>query len=120
MIYILSRQLLGGKYSKWIVILQEFDLEFIKSKSKKSLVLAELLCNLPCDSTATTSEPSIPNESLFFIGSSDPWYGDFLIYLQTQTFRPDTSRSDQRCIRYQAKDYMIIGNTLYRCGVDTI
>ena len=30
MTYILSRQLLGGKYSKWIVILEEFDLEFIK------------------------------------------------------------------------------------------
>jgi hypothetical protein len=26
--HILTRQLLGGKYSKWIVILQEFDLEF--------------------------------------------------------------------------------------------
>ena len=37
--YILSRQTLGGKYLKWIVILQEFDLEFITAKSKKSLVL---------------------------------------------------------------------------------
>lgn len=74
MTYILSRQLMGEKYSKWIVILQEFDLEFIKSKSKKSLVLAELLCDLPSDSTTTTLEPSIPDESLFLIGSSDPWY----------------------------------------------
>ena len=32
--YILTKQLLGGKYSKWIVILQEFDLEFENSKSK--------------------------------------------------------------------------------------
>ena len=47
MTYILSRQLLGGKYSKWIAILQEFDLEFKKSKSKKALVSAELLCDLP-------------------------------------------------------------------------
>eukprot|EP00253_Pinus_taeda_P009010 PITA_09010 len=38
MTYILSRQLLGGKYSKWIAILQEFDMEFVKSKSKKALV----------------------------------------------------------------------------------
>ena len=38
MTYILSRQLLGGKYSKWIVIFQEFDLEFTAAKSKKSLV----------------------------------------------------------------------------------
>ena len=86
MTYILSRQLIGGKYSKWIFILHEFDLEFIKSKSKNSLVLAELLYELPCDSTATMSEPSIPDESLFLIGSSDPWYGDFIIYIQTQTF----------------------------------
>ena len=120
MTYILSRQLLGGKYSKWIVILQEFDLEFIKSKSKKSLVLAELLCDLPSDSTATTTEPYIPYESLFLIGSSNPWYGDFIIYLQTQNFRPNTSRSDQRRIRYQEKYYLIVGDTLYRCGVDTI
>ena len=27
--YILTHQLLGGKYSKWIFILQEFDLEFV-------------------------------------------------------------------------------------------
>ena len=40
MIYILTRQLLGGNYSKRIVILQEFDLEFEKSKAKKSLVFA--------------------------------------------------------------------------------
>jgi hypothetical protein len=26
--HILTRQFLGGKYSKWIMILQEFDLEF--------------------------------------------------------------------------------------------
>jgi hypothetical protein len=33
--HILTRQLLGGKYSKWIVILYEFDLEFECTKSKK-------------------------------------------------------------------------------------
>jgi hypothetical protein len=38
MYHVLTRQVLGGKYSKWIVILQEFDLEFTKAKAKKSLV----------------------------------------------------------------------------------
>jgi hypothetical protein len=45
--HILTRQLLGGKYSKWIFILQEFDLEFDHAKSKKSLVFAELICDFP-------------------------------------------------------------------------
>ena len=52
--------------------MQEFDLEFKKSKSKKSLVLAKLLHDLPSESTETTLEPSIPDESLFLIGSYDP------------------------------------------------
>src|ERR1700722_16452294 len=64
MTYILSRQLLGGKYSKWIVILQEFDLEFTAAKSKKSLVFAELLCSLPSAAASSQIEESIPDETL--------------------------------------------------------
>ena len=67
MTYILSRQLLGGKYSKWIAILQEFDLEFVKSKSKKALVFAELLWDLTSSSNDETSEETIVDESLFLI-----------------------------------------------------
>jgi len=34
MYHILTWQVLGGKYSRWIFILQEFELEFSKSKSR--------------------------------------------------------------------------------------
>ena len=81
MTYILSRQLLGGKYSKWIVILQEFDLEFTTAKSTKSLVFADLICSLPTDSLPDHSEDHIPDETLFLIDTRDPWYGDIIEYL---------------------------------------
>ena len=70
--YILSCKTLGGKYSKWIVILQEFDLVFITAKAKKSLVFTELIIDLPQNSHEHTSEESVPDESLFLIESSDP------------------------------------------------
>ena len=81
MYYILTRQVLGDKYSHWIVILQQFDLEFAKATSKKSLVFAELMCDLPC--ATMESEPSDPflDELLFLISTTDPWYGYLLIYL---------------------------------------
>ena len=82
MMYILTKQLLGGKYSKWIVISQNFYLEFEKSKSKKSLVFAELMCDFPSTDTEAVAE-------------HHPWYGDIIIYLQTQTFRPELSRSQR-------------------------
>eukprot|EP00253_Pinus_taeda_P035673 PITA_35673 len=120
MTYILSRQLLGGKYSKWIEILQEFDLELKKSKSKRALVFTELLCDLPSSSNDATSEEAIVDENLFLISSSDPWYGDIIIYLQTQAYTSNTSRSEQQRIRYQSKDYVIVGDTLYHRGIDTV
>ena len=95
MMYILTKQLLGGKYSKWIVILQEFDLEFEKSKSKKSLVFAELMCDFQNTKTETVVEHPIADESLFLISTLDPWYGDIIIHLQTQNFQPELSRSNR-------------------------
>lgn len=78
MTYSLSRQLLGGKYSKWIVILQEFDLEFTAAKSKKSLIFAELLCSLPSTAASSQLEDSIPDETLFLISTLDPGTGILL------------------------------------------
>eukprot|EP00253_Pinus_taeda_P003394 PITA_03394 len=118
--YILSHQLLGGKYSKWIVILQEFDLEFTAAKSKKSLVFAELLCSLPSTAAFSQLEDSIPDETLFLISTLDPWYKDIIVYLQMSSFRPETSKDARRRIRHQAQPYRIVGDTLYRFGVDSI
>ena len=37
--------MIGGKYNKWIVILQEFDLEFVSTNLKKSLIFDEIISN---------------------------------------------------------------------------
>ena len=63
---------MGAKYSKWIVILQDFDLEIIKSKFQNSLVFNELICNLPSSKTEFTSDNCIPDKSLSLIDSFDP------------------------------------------------
>jgi hypothetical protein len=81
--HILTRQLLGGKYSKWIVILQEFDLEFKRAKSKKSLVFAELICDFSHSAMENVAADSLPDEYLFLISTDDLRYGDIIIYLQT-------------------------------------
>jgi hypothetical protein len=91
--HILTRQLLGGKYSKWIFILQEFDLEFDRATSKKSLVFT-LICDFPHTTMEKVAVDSLPDESLFLINTDDIWYGDIIIYLQTQTFQPTLSSNE--------------------------
>ena len=84
MYYILTHRVLRGKYSHWIVIVQKFDLEFAKDTSKKSLVFIELMCDLPYATMKSEPSDSFLDEFLFLISTTDPWYGDMLIYLQTQ------------------------------------
>jgi hypothetical protein len=111
--YVLTRRIIGGKYNKWIVILQEFDLDFASAKSKKSLVFAELISDFPRLDEDVIHVDSFADEHIFLVSSSDPWYGDIVLYLQTLKFAQHLSRDDRRRVRYQAKKYTIIGDTLY-------
>jgi hypothetical protein len=41
------------------------------------------MSELPQVDDEPMANDSFPDESLFLIDSSDPWYGDVLVYLQT-------------------------------------
>jgi hypothetical protein len=77
----LTRRVIGKKMSRWIVILQEFDIDFVSVKSKNSLVFVELISELLVESSDGVPEESPIRGDMFFITSLDPWYGDILIYL---------------------------------------
>ena len=72
--YFLSQRIVGGKFNKWIVILQEFDLDFQSTKSKKSLVFAELIAKFPIDEDVAIEEDSFLDEHIFLISTFNPWY----------------------------------------------
>jgi hypothetical protein len=79
--YVLTQHLIRGKISRWVVILQEFELDFVSAKSKNSLVFAELISELPVESGDVIPEESPIKGDMFFITSLDPWYGDILVYI---------------------------------------
>ena len=84
--------MIGGKYNKWIVILQEFDLEFVSIKSKKSLIFVELISNFPNLDEGEVHEDSLVDEHIFLISNTNPWYGDIIVYLQTLNVPTHLSR----------------------------
>jgi hypothetical protein len=79
--YLLSRRQINDKFARWIIILQEYDIEFSTPKSKKALILTELITTFPSDTTSPPVNTNLPNEHIFFIPSDDPWYGNLLVYL---------------------------------------
>ena len=51
---------------------------------------------------------------------TDPWYGDIILHLQTLRYQPIASRDEHRYICHQDKIYLILNDTLYCHGVDSI
>ena len=95
-------------------------MDFQSAKSKKSLVFAELITEFSVEEDVAIEEDSFPDEHMFFISTSNPWYGDILIYLQTLKYPAAFSWEEQCKLRLHAKNYLIIGDTLYHRGVDSI
>lgn len=110
--HILSHQFIGGKYSKWIMILQQFDLVFTAAKVKNSLVFVELLSDLPIvDPNETTHDPLL-DEAIYLIDTTDPWYGDNLFYLQVQRFCLELSSNDHCHIHQKVRQCLVLNDTL--------
>ena len=78
------------------------------------------MCDLPYASTEYYPNDSFPDEFMFLISTNDPWYGDLLIYLQTQEFQLHLSSDDHHRICHHVKYYLILNDTLYRRGIDSI
>ena len=112
--------MIGEKYNKWIFILQEFDLEFVSAKSKKSLIFVELISDFPSEAEELACEDTFIDEHIFLISTLDPWYGDIIIYLQTLKTPTHLSRDERRRLRHVSKNYLIVDNTFYHCGVESI
>ena len=73
--------MIGAKYNKWIVILQEFYLEFISVKSKELLIFAKLISNFPRVEGEEVYEDMFVDGHIFLISTLDPWYEDIMAYI---------------------------------------
>ena len=81
--YLLIRCLLQGQAAKWVVVLQEFNLEFVSPTIIKALTLTMLMTDLPPLTVSSPPKDDLPDDFIFVISTNDPWYGDILLYLRT-------------------------------------
>jgi hypothetical protein len=95
---VLKRWVIDEKNSRWIVLLQEFDLDFVSKKYKKSLVFMELISELPVESGDIFPKESPIDEDLLLIASLDPWYGYILVYIHNFKFLVSSSHDEHRQI----------------------
>jgi len=70
--YILSRPILNGRLAKWAMILNQYDLIYVRQKAVKGQALANFLADYPIPDNWEIND-DFPGEDVFFIDILPPW-----------------------------------------------
>lgn len=107
--YLMTKQDAKPRLIRWMLLLQEFDIE-IKDKKGTENVVADHLSRITHRSnTEDDSLPlrdSFPDEQLFALNVSEPWYADIVNYLVSGRVPSDYSRAQKDKLVKTAKHYV--------------
>jgi len=118
------RHLLEKKDSKprlirWILLLQEFDLE-IKDKKGSENVVADHLSRIISENVSSeTIQENFPDEYILSI-SALPWYANIVNYFVTGKTPPHWTSQQRRYFHSQTKYYIWEEPDLFKMGADQV
>jgi len=102
--YLLKKKESKPRLNRWILLLQEFDLEIKDKKGVKNHVTDHLSRLGTEDIQTETIRETFLDEQLYVLHSSTrPWYADLVNYLVTKEFPPGLSTSQKDKLRAYAK-----------------
>jgi hypothetical protein len=120
------RHLLAKKETKprlirWILLLQEFDIEIWDKKGTENVVANHLPRIQFEQPQSIPVHDSFPDEQLFEITPREPpWYADIINYLATGQIPPHWSKQDKDCFFKQVRFYFWEDLELFKYCADQI
>ena len=106
--YLMAKREAKPRLIRWVLLLQEFDLE-IKDKKGSDNVIADHLSRVE---KATVQEErgeiekKIPDEQLFQLSLQSPWYADIVNFLACGIMPPEFSYQQKKKLRTDSRYYI--------------
>ena len=120
--YLLAKKEAKPRLIRWILLLQEFDLEIIDKKGAENVV-ADHLSRLRFKSDVGPDIPiddSFPDDHLFAVAVSTPWYADFANFYVSGSYPLDLTYQQRKRFFHDAKQYFWDDPFLYRKCADGV
>ncbi|VVA39659.1 PREDICTED: LOW QUALITY PROTEIN, partial [Prunus dulcis] len=106
--YLLTKKDAKPRLIRWILLLQEFDLE-IRDKKGCEKVVADHLSRIVVEEQGEAVLPlneTFPDEQLYVAQVKEPWYADFVNYLACGVLRNDLTYQDKKKFFSMVKHYV--------------
>ena len=120
--YLMSKKEAKPRLIRWVLLLQEFDME-IKDKKGCDNAIADHLSRVEQNETekeeAELTE-NFPDEQLFKVSFQIPWYADIVNYLACGVVPQEFSYQQKRKLRTDSRYYIWDDPLLFKRGPDMI
>ncbi|XP_027152312.1 uncharacterized protein LOC113752399 [Coffea eugenioides] len=117
--YLLTKKEAKPRLIRWILLLQEFDLEIRDKKGAENLV-ADHLSRVQVTKDDIPLRETFPDEHLFSANLTLPWYADIVNFLVTDKFPAGWPKAKRDKLRSDAKSYIWDDPYLWKRGADQI
>ncbi|CAN6547132.1 unnamed protein product [Malus baccata var. baccata] len=103
--YLLTKKEAKPRLIRWMLLLQEFDIE-IRDKKGSENVVADHLSRMVHNEEALPILETFPDEQLMSIKVSEPWYADLVNFLVTKQIPSTYTRHQRDKLRHDARFYV--------------
>ena len=120
--YLMAKKEAKPRLIRWVLLLQEFDLE-IKDKKKSDNVIADHLFRIErnkAEEEETRLKENFPDEQLFQLSFQMPWYADIVNYLAWEVVPSKFSYQQKRKLKTDNRYYIWDDPLLFKRGADMI
>ena len=117
--YLLKKQEAKPRLIRWILLLQEFDIE-IRDKSGAENLVADHLSRIQAKEEAIPIQETFPNEQLFKLHDRTPWFADLVNFLVANVLPNNLSKPQINKFKSEAKYYVWDDPYLWRFCSDQV
>ena len=120
--YLMSKKEAKPRLIRWVLLLQEFDME-IKDKKGCDNVIADHLSRVEQNETEneeTELKENFPDEQLFKVSFQIPWYADIVNYLACGVVPQEFSYQQKRKLRTDSRYYIWDDPLIFKRGAHMI
>ncbi|KAM1660255.1 hypothetical protein ACFX2K_003267 [Malus domestica] len=103
--YLLTKKEAKPRLIRWILLLQEFDIE-IRDKKGSENVVVDHLSRLVHEEDVVPIPETFPDEQLMSIEVSVPWYADLVNYLASKVIPSELNKNQRDKLKYDARNYV--------------
>ncbi|CAM8913896.1 unnamed protein product [Rhodiola kirilowii] len=117
--YLMKKKEAKPRLIRWILLLQEFDVE-IRDKKGIENTVADYLSRIVRKEEEGHITESFPDEHLYAVSAKVPWYASIVNYLVGGTFPPSFTKAQCMKLRHDARYYLWDDPYLWKIGADQI